>query len=219
MRSKILAWITSVTLMAAATAGAADNPTWDGLEQRKVEKIDALYVRPNVAFEAYKEVYLDAPVEVAFDKDWDPNDGVRSPSRRLSAADIDAIRQQMTTGFQAVFAKELAAGGYALAPAIGEQTLRVRAALADVYINAPERRGQGRADTYTVEPGRMTLVMELRDGPTGQLLARIIDTTSGANSGTFFVTNASSNTAEFERAVGAWSQRLVDALDRLKGEE
>ena len=33
----------------------------------------------------------------------------------------------------------------------------------------------GRTQTYTMNAGRMTLVMELRDGPTGQLLARVVD--------------------------------------------
>lgn len=219
MRSSLSTWLAPALLALATTAGAADQPTWDGLEWREAEGIDALYVRPDVTFKAYQDVYLDVPIEVAFDKGWDPNEGVRSPSRQLRAADIEAIREQMAAGFHAVLAEELGAGGFALVPAIGEQTLRVRAALADVYINAPERPGQGRAVTYTIEPGRMTLVMELRDGPTGQLLARVIDTTSGSNTGAFLVTNPSSNVAEFERAVRAWSERLVAALDRLNAKE
>lgn len=219
MRTTPVVSLTAALLLLAGTASAADNPTWDGLEWREAKGIDALYVRPAVAFKPYENVFLDTPVEVAFDKDWDPNEGVRSPSRRLSAADIDAIRMQMADGFQAVFAEELAAGGYALVPAIGEKTLRVRAALADVYINAPERPGQGRETTYTVEPGRMTLVMELRDGPTGQLLARVIDTTSGTNSGAFLMTSSSTNQAELERAVRAWSRRLVAGLDQVKGRQ
>lgn len=219
MRMTAVATLTTALLLLVGTAGAAENPTWDGLEWREAKGIDALYVRPAVTFKPYLNVYLDTPVEVAFDKDWDPNEGVRSPSRRLSTADIDAIRVQMADSFQAVFAEELAAGGYTLAPAIGEGTLRVRAALADVYINAPERPGQGREMAYTVQPGRMTLVMELRDGPTGQLLARVIDTTSGTSAGAFLMTNPSTNRAEFERAVRAWSKRLVAGLDQVKGKE
>lgn len=203
----------------APLAGAADNPTWDGLELRAAEGVDAVYVRPGVEFKAYDSVFLDTPIEVAFDKNWDPNEGVRSVSRQLKPDDIQRIRDQMAAAFETVLAEELDTGGYALTPDIGEQTLHIRAALADVYINAPERPGQGRAVSYTVEPGRMTLVMELRDGPTGQLLARVIDTTSGRRSGAFLVTTPASNMAEFERAVRGWSQRLVAALDRLNGKE
>ena len=41
--------------------------------------MDNVYVRPNVQFTAYKSVKLD-PVDVKFDKDWDPNSGTRELS-------------------------------------------------------------------------------------------------------------------------------------------
>lgn len=219
MRSSSFAWATTALLVLAAAPGAAENPPPGGLERHEAEGIDTLYVRPGVAFETYEDVYLDVPVEVAFDEDWDPNTGVRSPSRQLSAADLDAIREEMATAFQAVFAEELEAGGYALAPTIGTHTLRVQAALSDVYINAPERPNQGPAAVYKVGTGRMTLVMELRDGRGGQLLARVIDTAGDTNAGPLVVTGPASNTTEFKRAVRTWSRHLVAALGRLKREE
>ena len=200
----------------SATAVFAEKPpqTWDGLELTKKKGIDLVYIRPNVQFKAYKTVSIDE-LQVAFDKNWDPNENVRSASRRLSTEDIEKIRSDMVTEFRKVFVEELGKGGYAVVDKPGEETLRVSPGLADVYINAPERMEPGRVTTYTTDAGRMTLVMELRDGPTNQLLARVIDQKVGTDTGFAQVTNSVTNSAEFRRMVRSWAQRLVKGLDNV----
>lgn len=204
-------------LLASALAGAADLPgTWDGLEYRKTKGIDAVYVRPGVEFKAYRNVLLD-PVQVAFDRNWDPNRGTGSALGRFTAQDIQDIRDEMASEFRRIFAEQLAGGGYDVVAKPLDDTLRVSAALADVYINAPDKMTAGRSRVYTMNAGRMTLVMELRDGPTGQLLARVVDRHAATDTGYAQVTNSVTNSAEFRRAVTAWAKRLVKALDKVSG--
>jgi hypothetical protein len=205
-------------LCGATTVGAASPPaSWDGLELRKVKGLDAVYVRPGVEFKEYRTLYLD-PVEVAFDKDWDPNKDSRSLSSRLSASDIEKIRAEMAAEFQRIFAEQLAKGGYQVVDRPGDDTLQVSAGLADVYINAPDKATAGRSYTFTVSAGRMTLVMELRDGPTAQLLARVVDRHVGRDSGFMSISNGVTNSAEFRRAVQGWADKLVEGLDRVAGQ-
>ena len=201
-----------------ATAALADKPpqTWDGLELTKKKGLDLVYLRPNVQFRAYKDVSIDV-LEVAFDKNWDPNDNVRSVSRRMSTADIEKIRTDMVSEFRKVFVEELGKGGYSVVDKPGDDTLRVSPALVDVYITAPDRMEAGRVRTYTTDAGHMTLVMELRDSPTNQLLARVIDQKGGTDMGFAQVTNSVTNSAEFRRMVRAWAQRLVKGLDKVNG--
>ncbi len=210
--------IAGCAALLAAFAAVADKPpqTWDGLELTKKKGLDLVYVRPNVQFKAYKNVQIDE-LEVAFDKNWDPNENVRSTSRRMSSEDIAKIRADMATEFRKVFVEELGKGGYAVVDKGGEDTLRVSPGLADVYINAPDRMEAGRVTTYTTDAGRMTLVMELRDGPTDQLLGRVIDQKVGTQTGFAQVTNSVTNSAEFRRMVRSWAQRLVKGLDKLNG--
>lgn len=209
----------AVALLCGATAvGAATPPaSWDGLELRKVKGLDAVYVRPGVEFKEYRTLYLD-PVEVAFDKNWDPNQSSRSLSGRLSASDIEKIRAEMATEFQRIFAERLAKGGYQVVDRPGDDTLQVSAGLANVYINAPDKATAGRTYTFTVSAGRMTLVMELRDGPTAQLLARVVDQHVGRDSGFMSISNGVTNSAEFRRAVQGWADKLVEGLDRVAGQ-
>ena len=206
---------TACAMLASGAAFAEKLPeTWDGLVQRKSKGIDAVYVRPDVDFKVYRNVLLD-PVVIAFDKNWKPN-RAGSSSLRLSASDIEKIREKTASGFQSIFAEELAAGGYAIVPKPLDDTLRVSAGLADVYINAPDTASAGRTKTYTRGAGRMTLAMELRDGPTGQLLARVVDRHVDDSSVAQWTTSAS-NTADFNRAVKDWARRLVKGLDSVTG--
>lgn len=207
----------AVALAAASGAWAAKPPqTWDGLELTKRKGIDLVYVRPNVAFKAYKNVQID-PLVVAFDKNWDPNESVRGTSRRMSTEDIENIRSDMVSEFRKVFVEELGKGGYQVVDKATDETLHVSPGLADVYITAPDRMEPGRVTTYTTDAGRMTIVMELRDGPTQQLLARVIDQKVGTDTGFAQVTNSVTNSAEFRRMVRSWAQRLVKALDKVNG--
>jgi len=201
-------------MLASGVAFADKLPeTWDGLVLRKSKGIDAVYVRPDVDFSGYRNVVLD-PVVIAFDKNWKPNRG--GSTLRMSTSDIERIREKMASGFLSIFSEELAAGGYAIVPKPLDDTLRVSAGLADVYINAPDTASAGRTKSYTRGAGRMTLAMELRDGPTGQLLARVVDRHVDDSSVAQWTTSAS-NTADFNRAVKDWARRLVKGLDSVTG--
>ena len=215
MRSLPAVAAACLCMWSVAVAAASPPETWDGLERRKTKGVDLVYVRPGVEFKAYRSLVLD-PVQVAFDKNWDPNKDARGVSGRLSAADMQKIRDEMASEFRRTFSKQLAAAGYDVVAKPLEDTLQVTVALADVYINAPDKMTAGRTYTYTVNAGRMTLVMELRDGPTGQLLARVVDRYAGTDSGYAQVTNGVTNSAEFRRAVTAWAKRLVKGLNKLE---
>jgi hypothetical protein len=66
----------------------------------------------------------------------------------------------------------------------------------------------------------MTLVLEARDGPTGQLLARAVDKREDDNFGGRLVwTNATTNMADARMIIDVWAKKLREALDRLNGKE
>ena len=74
-----------------------------------------------------------------------------------------------------VFLEELTKHGYTVVDTAAEDTLHVRTAIIDLWVNAPDSNDPGITRTYTTSSGSMTLVLEMRDGPTGQLLARAVD--------------------------------------------
>jgi hypothetical protein len=173
-------------------------------------------VKPDAELPAYRSVMLD-PVEVRFARNWDPNRGGRSQLSRLNADDLAAIQSNLAELFREVFREELARGGYELVDQAGPDTLRVSAAIVDLYITAPDAMAPGRTRTYTANAGRMTLVAELRDSTTGEILARAVDARSGRNTGTLEIANRVTNTADARRAIRVWATALREGLDQMYG--
>lgn len=201
-----------------ARAGEKPAQEWDGLARKQSKTLDNLFVRPAVQLTAYQRVRLD-PITVEFDKSWDPNRDVRTASGRLSAADIQQLRADLASAFREVLAERLGKGGYPLVEEDGEDVLRVTAALVKVYINAPTRRTDARTDSYVMEPGRITMFMELRDSVTGQLLARAVDTTHGLVTGQLQWAGSVTNSADAKAAFRAWADALVKGLDAVHGKK
>jgi hypothetical protein len=62
----------------------------------------------------------------------------------------------------------------------------------------------------------MTLVMEVRDAPSGQLLARVVDARRADSGGNMQWTNSVTNRAEADLVISEWAKKLRAGLDRLK---
>lgn len=208
--------IASVGCLFISMAQAKEKPpeNWDGLELRKVKGLDLVYVRPNTEFPAYKSVQLEQ-VGVEFAKGWEKNS--RDFDRRPTAEDMQEIKEKLGALVQEVFKEELVKHGYTVLEAPAEDTLLVRTAIINLYINAPEVSSAVNVRTYTTSAGSMTLVLEARDGPTGQLQARVVDARSDNSSGYMTWTNRATNTNEARRMIEVWAKRLRESLDKLNG--
>jgi hypothetical protein len=206
----------AATLAGCASTQPAPKDEWDGLVRQSGTRLDAVFVRADAEVVAYRSVMID-PVEVSFARNWDPNRGGRSQLGRLNADDMAAIRTGVADLFRETFRAELERGGYQLVDTAGPDTLRVSAAIVDLYITAPDANSAGRSRTYTANAGRMTLVAELRDSMTGEILARAVDARSARNSATMQFTNRATNTADARREMRVWATALRQALDEMYG--
>jgi hypothetical protein len=190
--------------------------SWDGLEKKKVKGLDNVWVRPGVQFTPYKSVILDA-TQVEFSKNWEKSFDFHD---RPDASDMERIKRALAELMRERFMAELVKHGYTVVDAPAEDTLRVGTGIVDLFINAPDTQDAGITRSYTTSAGRMTLVLEARDGPTGQLLARAIDKREDDNFGGRLVwTNATTNLADARLIIDAWAKKLREALDRLNGKE
>jgi hypothetical protein len=206
----------AATLAGCASTRNAPPEEWDGLVLQPGTRLGAVFVKPDAEVVAYRSVMID-PVEVSFARNWDPNRGGRSQLGRLNADDMAAIQTGVADLFRETFRAELERGGYQLVDVAGPDTLRVTAAIVDLYITAPDTMSAGRSRTYSANAGRMTLVAELRDSMTGEILARAVDARSARSTGTWNITNRVTNTADARRAMGIWATALRQALDEMYG--
>ena len=217
-RALALSALATCLFATTLTGHAKEKPpeNWDGLERKKVKGLDNVYVRPNVQFTPYKSVILDA-TQVEFSKNWEKSFDFHD---RPQASDMERIKRALSELMHERFLKELVDHGYTVVDAPAEDTLRVGTAIIDLFINAPDTQDPGITKSYTTSAGRMTLVLEARDGPTGQLLARAVDKREDDNfGGRLTWTNSTTNMNDARMMIDVWAKQLREALDRLNGKE
>lgn len=212
----LLLALAATVLSGCATPPAGPPAEWDGLVLRPDTRLGAVFVKPNAELVGYTSVLLD-PLQISFSTNWDPNSGTRGLRNRLNAADVAAIKDQLAGLFQETFRAELARGGFAIVTEPGPDTLRVSPAVIELYITAPDTPSAGRSRTYVANSGRMTLVAELRDSVTGEILARAVDTQSGRGFGTMTWTNRVTNMSDARGAIQIWATALRRAMDEMHG--
>ncbi len=206
--------LSALALTLSLSASSAEPPatTHDGLQQVKSKKLDLLYVQPGATLASYSKVRID-PVQIAFAKNWKPD------PRKVNSEDRERIRTDLAEEFQRIFKQELQEkGGYAIVDAPGPDVLRVLPAIIDLYITAPDSHEAGRTKVYSVSPGEMTLVAELRDAETGAVLARVADR-KGRSFGPMQWTTKATNVAEARRILREWAVTLRQGLDAARGKE
>lgn len=191
-----------------------DEPsTQEGLVRVENKAVDALYRRPDANMSVYSKLLL-RPIEVQFAKNWDPQSS-GSALYRMNEPDREKIKSELAQVFAEVFKRDLEKGGYALVAEPGPDVLEMRAAIVNLYINAPDvsMETSGRTRVYTTEAGEMTLIMQLHDSVTGQLLVRAYDQRASGSSGMWTWTNSVTNTAEARRMISVWATALRKAFD------
>jgi hypothetical protein len=187
----------------------------DGLQKTSVKGVDLAYARPGASLAAYKRVKLD-PVEVEFDKSWDPsNTGSRI---KLSSEEREKIKAGVAKLVEEEFAKALQKGGtYQIASESAPDVLRVKVNILNLYVNAPSAAaGVGRSKTYVSSAGQMTLLAELSDAASGQMLARVADRreANGVGARRMQLADHMLNEDAAREVAAAWAQTLRKALDK-----
>jgi hypothetical protein len=199
--------------MAASTKDLDALMSKDGLQKAKVKGIEFAYQRPGATLAAYKRVKLD-PVEVSFDPSWNPNR--TGSSMKLSTDQREQIRSDVARFVAEEFAKELQAKGkYPVVGETGPDVLRVKARIVNLYVNAPDTGYAGRSRTVVRSAGEMTLVAELSDSASGQVLARVADRREASDS-RMQMSNNMVNEFEARTIAADWARILRKALDKAQ---
>lgn len=193
-----------------AVAASAPDSTPDGLEKVSVEGVDASYRRPGATFGEYNKIKIGS-ITVAFNKNWEktPLPGTRF---KMRAEDAQKIKDRVAGLLREEIATALKAGGYEVVEASGEDVLEFAAAIVELYINKPQVHSAARADTYAVSAGEMTIVAELRDSLSGEVLSRAYDRGAARETQTPHFITSSENEKEARKIIQGWATILVTQL-------
>lgn len=216
MIRRLAAAAAAVSLLAAATPVASAPPaSWDGLSLVKSKRFDAVYLMPGADFRSYTKVMLD-PTEVAFEKNWLRDYNQRAQfSARMSNEDAQKMLQMVQTGFEDIFRKTYTDAGYPITDTPGPDVLRVRTAVVNLSVAAPDVMTAGRSRSFAREAGGASVIIEVRDSQSNALLGRAVDSRIVGDDGTL-IRNSVTNRSDFQRVFSRWAKVSVEGLSELK---
>jgi hypothetical protein len=207
-----VAFCLALLLAACASTSSAPPAVWDGLAYRSGDSTSALYARPGASLNGYRRIVLQ-PLVVYPVEGWLPvyrvNTSMPIAPHVPSSRERQYIEENIGPEFTRILAEELAQGGYRVVGQVDPETLLIRTALANVYM---EKSSTGRARAGY--PGTMTLVVDLSDGVTGQSLLRYIDTKRGRYGYLEFPNSVAMNN-EFRHDVRDWARKLQAVLGEM----
>jgi Protein of unknown function (DUF3313) len=215
VKRSILVAATLATLFLTGGVAAAPPQNWDGLVQVPSKRLKLVYLQPGADFRTYSSVMLD-PTEVAFHKDWRRNYhfSVRDPSGRVSEQDVERAVREGVTQASDIFAKAWQKGGYTMASAPGPDVLRIKTAILNINVSAPDVRASP-SRTAADTAGDAVLVVEVRDSMSNALLGRAVDHRI-AGDHTIGWRSSVTNRGDFRDLVENWAKISVQGLAELK---
>ena len=190
---------------------------WDGLVRVNSKRMKMVYLNsPGADFRPYRQIIVD-PTEIAFQKNWmrDYNNTRKGVSGRVSDADVQRVIAEGGKVATTIFAKAFTEGGYPVTTAPAPDVLKVRTAILNLTVTAPDIPTAGRTRSYANEAGQATLVIEARDSMTGALLGRVVDGRLAGDTMPF-MRNSVTNRADFRDLVKLWATNSVRGLAELK---
>ena len=210
----VVSWLL-VFLAACTTSKPAVPPESEGLKLMPDTKLAALYMKPGADLSQYDKIAL-LDTYVAFAKNWKRNYNEEATFEdRISDKQMQDIRDKVAKEFTREMTKVLIEDGREMVAAGGTGVLILRPAIIDLRITAPDLMTPGMEQTFVASAGSMTLYMELLDGKTGALIAKVIDPEAANDGGIAQIANSVTNMADFDRVVRHWAEILNSHLAQI----
>jgi hypothetical protein len=154
---------------------------------------------------------------VAFQKNWQRNynDQQDDTMSRISDSDAQQMLSDVQTGFEKSFRKVYTSSGLQIVQAPGPDVLRVRTAVVNLNLVAPDTMSPGPSMTFSQDAGSASVIIEVRDSTTNALLGRAVDNQVIGDTGAY-LRNSVTNRADFERVFDRWAKISADGLAELK---
>lgn len=191
----------------------------EGMKLKVSERSTVAYKKEGVDFSEYQNVQI-LPSQVAFKKNWqrDYNRSHSSLSMRVKDDDVLRIKKGVAKLFDEIFIEEFTReNNNLIVENAGSGTLVIKPAIINLDVNAPDLRSAVRVTTYVKEAGEATLFLELYDGVSGEILARIIDSEVVGDKMYSQWANRVSNTADAKRTIRKWAKALRAKYDQAQG--
>ena len=217
MNTNVFKPATALLVVAAlSTSVWASSPnlpqtTAEGLVRVDSQRIEALYHDPDADLTHYTAIRALAP-QVKFKKNW-LRDTNRGSMRRVTHSDMEQIRADVEAVLAEVFTAELEnQDRFEVVTEPGDNVLDLQVAVIDLDVNAPDVNTISNIRTFTKSAGTATLIIEMEDSTSGDLLVVAADRREARDNLHMEWATKTSNSAEARRLFKRWADLLIAAL-------
>jgi len=187
--------------------GAEAEVTFDGLHRVDNAGFAGVWVKPGAELARYSKIL---PIKADFHYR-----AVKGGARSGEYAIPENRRERFEKIVVETFAKEMAKSKYyQRTEEPGPDVLVVIGSLHDVVSHVPPEQA-GRGGTFVSEIGEATLVLELRDSESNEVLARAIERRTVAPTRELQMSSGVATASEVRKAVAHWARTLRTQLDAL----
>ncbi len=208
-----------LVLVAACVSACGPQPTQpkpigevniEGLQPVPARNFEAAFLRPGVTFADYSKLMV-KELELAF----------RTPDREQNQFPLgEDQKTRFRAAMATAFGEELGKlQNVEIVTEPGPDVLALRVRVQDIVARAPGRRvgTAGRAGFALETVGELTLVLELRDSESDEVLVRVFDRQAVEGAAMVSGDSVVSTWQGVERIVARWASRASEGLDRLLG--
>lgn len=189
--------------------------THDGLARVNRSRLQRAWIKPGTDLSQFSKMVV-GPATFRFKNE-------RSSNRRRSAGSdgfyiSDANRQRLQDEVSAVFRDELSnSKHFQRVEEAGPDVLLVEGAMLDIVSNVPPQQG-GRNDIFLSRVGEATIVLQLADSETGEILARAAERRAAQSPGgstSMQRSNSVTTWADVRSLARRWARILREQLDAM----
>jgi len=196
--------------------------TVDGLYRVDNSVMQLAFMKPGWDLRGYTAMLID-PVTVAYQTD----PGNRRRDTGGAGPRNFALSNLQMANFKSLFQEAVEDaltqdGGYRIANSPGPDVLRITAELMDLIIAVPTREAATATRAVARTMGAVTLVVEVRDSQSGQIIARVADRRSSGSSAAYqgiLQVSPQAVRADMRRLFESWAEILRERLDDLRATE
>ena len=185
---------------AEVVSSESQEPQSTRWQQINHASLDFLFVRPAVDLMAYRSVIID-PLSI-----WYSNDSV------LTAQEVESNLEGLRLRFYGAFEQSLENSGYEIVDVPDRDALRLHVEIIDLRVNGTTANANPWRDRFLfrVLPGHITLVAELADSTTGEVLLRMADLDDSV--GGRFTTDIVTAWDNVDIAFNMWSAMISQTI-------
>ncbi len=184
--------------------GSDADVSYDGLHRIDAAALDAAWVKPDLDLSGYTKIML-VPAGMTF----------KTPRRSdnefpLTEQQKQQVQKILAEAFTTALGKN---ERFAVTDQPGRDVLLVYGAVLDVESHVPPERA-GRGGYLLRSIGEATLLVELRDSMSDEILVRAVDHRA-AETARLHRSNSVTNTSELQLAAARWARSLNKQLEEL----